>query len=273
MHTLKIIMPTLLLLFTSREIMAQAEQIKHFYACYMEAVETCDKEKETKLLQDFLTPEMQEKKGRLMLVTNSDPLLRAQDASEYGRRSLSCRHLDGSWYEVSYRWNDNDTIGINIPLRIKTDPKGKTRICYITPYWGGSSYGDGLFNIAEQTVKDNKDAKTFVETFFNIYAYAYAKMSSTLEQDLCMLRQTYCTASLQEKYATLKQQYMADGNPMDPLIGCADFDVFWYNSLRVNPLGNNYFEVTYNTGANGWYIHVKVMVSEQNGKYRISDLE
>lgn len=270
-------MPILLLLLSPRELlaqtMAQAEQIKEFYARYMEAIEAWNPEKEIKLLQDFLTPEMQEKKGRLVQVTGSDPLLRAQDVSEYGRQSLACRHLEGSWYEVSYRWSENDTVGINIPLRIKTDSKGKMRICYITPYWGGGSYGDSLFDIAEQAVKDDKDAETFVETFFKTYAYTYVKMPPTLEQDLGLLRQIYCTATMQGKYITLSQQYMDDASPMDPLIGCADFDAFWYNSLSVKPLENNCFEVSYNTGANGWCIQVKVMVSEQNGKYRISDLE
>lgn len=277
MGVLKIIMPILLLLLSSRELlaqtMAQEEQIKEFYACYMEAVETYNPKKEIDLLHDFLTLDMQEKKGRLVLVTGSDPLLRAQDVSEYCRQSLACRHLEDLWYEVSYRRDKSDTIGIKIPIRITTDAKGKTRICYVTPYWGGSCYGDSLFDIAEQAVEDGKDAETFVVTFFKTYAYTYVKMSSTLEHELGLLRQTYCTSTMQKKYIALSQQYMDDGGPVDPLIGCADFDAFWYSSLRVKPLGKNCFEVSYNVDANGWSIHVKVMVSKQNGKYRISDLE
>lgn len=277
MLTRRIIIPLLLTFLSLCEMQAQtrsqAEQIKDFYACYMKAIETCNQKEENKLLQDFLTPEMQEKKGRLVQVTGSDPLLRAQDVSDYGRQSLACRHLDGSWYEVSYRWDESDTVGIKIPVRIKTDAKGKTRICYVTPYWGGSSYGDSLLDIAEQTVDDGKDAETFVATFFKTYAYNYVKMQPTLEQELGLLRQTYCTADMQGKYNALSQQYMDDASPVDPLIGCADFDAFWYSSLRVKPLGKNWFELSYNADANGWSIHVKVMVSEQNGKYRISDLE
>lgn len=277
MFARRIIIPLLLTFLSLCEMQAQtrsqAEQIKDFYACYMKAIETCNQKEENKLLQDFLTPEMQEKKGRLVQVTGSDPLLRAQDVSDYGRQSLACRHLDGSWYEVSYRWDESDTVGIKIPVRIKTDAKGKTRICYVTPYWGGSSYGDSLLDIAEQTVDDGKDAETFVATFFKTYAYNYVKMQPTLEQELGLLRQTYCTADMLGKYNALSQQYMDDASPVDPLIGCADFDAFWYSSLRVKPLGKNWFEVSYNADANGWSIHVKVMVSEQNGKYRISDLE
>lgn len=277
MCALRIIIPLLLTFLSLSEMQAQtktqAGQIKEFYACYMKAVETCNQKEETELLQDFLTPEMQEKKGRLVLVTDSDPLLRAQDVSEYGRQSLACRHLEGSWYEVSYRWDESDTVGIKIPVRVKTDAEGKTRICYVTPYWGGSCYGDSLLDIAEQAVEDGKDAETFVVTFFKTYAYTYVKMSPTLEQELGLLRQTYCTADMQGKYNALSQQYMDDGGPMDPLIGCADFDAFWYSSLRVKPLGKNWFELSYNADANGWSIHVKVMVSEQNGHCRISDLK
>ena len=273
----RIIIPLLLTFLSLCEMQAQtrsqAEQIKDFYACYMKAIETCNQKEENKLLQDFLTPEMQEKKGRLVQVTGSDPLLRAQDVSDYGRQSLACRHLDGSWYEVSYRWDESDTVGIKIPVRIKTDAKGKTRICYVTPYWGGSSYGDSLLDIAEQTVDDGKDAETFVATFFKTYAYNYVKMQPTLEQELGLLRQTYCTADMQGKYNALSQQYMDDASPVDPLIGCADFDAFWYSSLRVKPLGKNWFELSYNADANGWSIHVKVMVSEQNGHCRISDIK
>ena len=273
----RIIIPLLLTFLSLCEMqaqtMSQAEQIKDFYACYMKAIETCNQKEENKLLQDFLTPEMQEKKGRLVQVTGSDPLLRAQDVSEYGRQSLACRHLEGSWYEVSYRWDESDTIGIKIPVRVQTDAKGKTRICYVTPYWGGSSYGDSLLDIAEQTVDDGKDAETFVATFFKTYAYNYVKMQPTLEQELGLLRQTYCTTDMQGKYNALSQQDMDDASPVDPLIGCADFDAFWYSSLRVKPLGKNWFELSYNADANGWSIHVKVMVSEQNGKCRISDLK
>lgn len=160
-----------------------------------------------------------------------------------------------------------------LPVRVKTDAEGKTRICYVTPYWGGSCYGDSLLDIAEQAVEDGKDAETFVVTFFKTYAYTYVKMPPTLEQELGLLRQTYCTADMQGKYNTLSQQYMDDGGPMDPLIGCADFDAFWYSSLRVKPLGKNWFELSYNADANGWNVRVKVMVSEQNGHCRISDLK
>ena len=72
MCALRIIIPLLLTFLSLSEMQAQtktqAGQIKEFYACYMKAVETCNQKEETELLQDFLTPEMQEKKGRLVQV-------------------------------------------------------------------------------------------------------------------------------------------------------------------------------------------------------------
>lgn len=265
-----------LLLFageTRAQSSTEAEQIKNFYTQYMKTVETGSYEQECELKRDFLTPEMQKKLERLAFATGMDPLLRAQDVSDYGRQSLRCRHLKGGWYEVSYQWAENDTTGIHIPIRIKTDAKGKVRITYVTPYWGGDGYGDHLFDIPATKIKDKADGIAFTETFFKAYAYPYVKMSPTLEQDLKQLRQTYCTPAMLKKYTEILQQSLEVEGVIDPLIGCADFDAFFYNSLKVTPLENNHFKVSYNTGVQNWNIQIKVTVTKQNGKYRISDLE
>ena len=90
---------TLSFLLSAGETWAQqateAEQIKSFYIHYMEAIESGQRQQESELLQSVLTPEMREKKGRLIYVTGADPLLRAQDVSDYGKQSLRCKHLDG----------------------------------------------------------------------------------------------------------------------------------------------------------------------------------
>lgn len=62
----------------------------------MEAVGVGDRKIENGLVKDYLTPEMQKKLYRLITVTGSDPLLRAQDVSDYGIQSLTCRHLEGN---------------------------------------------------------------------------------------------------------------------------------------------------------------------------------
>lgn len=263
-----------MLLFTGMALaqsVSDCERIKDFYVRYMEAIEVGDDELNMRLVQMFLTPEMQAKMGRLVDATGADPLLRAQDVSAYGRQSLRCKHLEGDWYMVSYWWSKADSVGKCIPIRIVKDGKGQLRIGYVTPYWARENYGDTIFYVPETDVKDDADAYTFIETFFKAYVHPYVKMTPSLEQDLARLRNTYCTPDMQKKYVTMSQMFLEDASPMDPLVGCADFDAFWYSSLKVAPIGRKFFKVEYDTGDG--IIRVKVAVTRQNEKYRICDLE
>lgn len=253
---------------------ARAEQIRLFYDRYMVYFEEWNNNKLFDLQSKFLTPEMLEKKGRLANATDSDPILRAQDVSEYGRQSLTCRHLEGDWYEVTYRWDAQDTTAIHIPVRVEEDEKGQVRINYITPEWGGRRYGNHLFDIPTPKVADRKDARTFVETFFKAYTYPYVKMSHTLEQDLEQLRKRYCTSSfLTGKYAAIKQEYMKDYEDIDPLVDCADFDAFWYPSIKIDSIDSHTFRFGYDTCVKGWHQDIKVVVTRESGRFLISDIE
>ncbi len=247
------------------------EQIKQIYVRYMKAMEDGDDEMREALVQQFLTKEMQAKMGRLVNATGVNPLLRTQDVSTFGRQSLRCRHLEDDWYMVSYLWDEMDSVGIHIPLKIVKDANGQPRIGYVTPEYVGEGYGNQIFDISAVDVKDDKDAYTFVETFFKAYVYPYVKMVPSLEQDLVRLRQTFFAADMQMKYATMQQLFLEDASPIDPLIGCADFDAFWYSSLKVESIGSNLFTVRYNTGDG--IISVKLVVTRMNGKYRICDLK
>lgn len=230
------------------------------------------------LLRSFLTPEMQEKRGRLIDATGADPILRAQDVPEHGRQTLTCRHLEGDWFEVAYRsfsWGVQDTVTIRIAMRTEEDEKGRVRINYIVPEWGGSRYGDYLFDIQSQRVIDRLDARIFVETFFKAYVYPYATMPPSLEQDLEQLRKRYCTPSfLRGKYAAIKQEYLEDGESIDPLINCADFDAFWHPSIRVDSIDSLTFRIGYDTdGTKGWHKDIKMMVTREKGRFLLSDIE
>ena len=251
--------------------LSDIKQIKHFYVRYMKAMEEGDDKMREALVQQFLTKEMQAKMRRLIDATGTNPLLRAQDVSAFGKQSLQCKHLEDDWYMVSYRWSEMDSIGIHIPLKIVKDANGQPRIGYVTPEYTREGYGNQIFDISAVDVKDDKDAYTFVETFFKAYVYPYVKMVPSLEQDLVRLRQTYFTADMQIKYTTMSQLFLEDASPIDPLIGCADFDAFWYSSLNVESIGSNLFTVRYNTGDG--IISVKLAATRMNGKYRICDLK
>lgn len=256
----------------------KAEQIKFFYDRYMECIETGNSNKERDLLNRFLTLEMQKKRVRLVEVTGADPILRAQDVPEHGRQTLACRHLEGNWFEVAFRsfsWGVQDTVTIRIPMRTEEDEKGRVRINYIVPEWGGSRYGDYLFDIHFQRVTDQLDARIFVETFFKAYVYPYATMSPSLEQDLEQLRKRYCTPSfLRGKYAAIKQEYLEDGESIDPLINCADFDAFWYPSISIDSIDSLTFRIGYDTDSTkGWHKDIKMMVTMEKGRFLLSDIE
>ena len=274
MYLAVLLLFSLFALRTQAQHAARAEQIRLFYDRYMVYFEEWNNNKLFDLQSKFLTPEMLEKKGRLVTVTDSDPILRAQDVSEYGRQSLTCQHLEGDWYEVAYRWDAQDTTAIHIPVRVEEDEKGQVRINYITPEWGGRRYGNHLFEIPAQKVADRKDARTFVETFFKAYTYPYVKMSHTLQQDLEQLRKRYCTSSfLTGKYAAIKQEYMKDYEDIDPLVDCADFDAFWYPSIKIDSIDSHTFRFGYDTCVKGWHQNIKVVVTRENGRFLISDIE
>lgn len=233
----------------------------------MEAINTNDRETEEKFLKNMFTPEMKGKRARLVCATDANPMIRAQDVTEYGIRSVRCRHLSGSWYEVSYRSRPQDSITY-IPLRIMTDSLGNIRISYVTPEWGDRKYGDHWFDIPEEKVVDNQDGKTFVETFYKSYAHTYIKMGSDLEQSLKHLRETYCTPVMQEKYIHSKKEVELEDPLFDPVIGNDDFDVFWYNSLQIYPSETKgCFTVSYG------YTKIRVALQCQDGKYKIADVE
>ena len=274
MYLAVLLLFSLFALRTQAQHAARAEQIRLFYDRYMVYFEEWNNNKLFDLQSKFLTPEMLEKKGRLANATDSDPILRAQDVSEYGRQSLTCRHLEGDWYEVAYRWDAQDTTAIHIPVRVEEDEKGQVRINYITPEWGGSRYGNHLFDIPTPKVADRKDARTFVETFFKAYTYPYVKMSHTLQQDLEQLRKRYCTSSfLTGKYAAIKQEYMKDYEDIDPLVDCADFDAFWYPSIKIDSIDSHTFRFGYDTCVKGWHQDIKVVVTRENDRFLISDIE
>lgn len=274
MYLAVLLLFSLFALRTQAQHAATAEQIRLFYDRYMVYFEEWNNNKLFDLQSKFLTPEMQKKRVRLANATDSDPILRAQDVSEYGRQSLTCRHLEGDWYEVAYRWDAQDTTAIHIPVRVEEDEKGQVRINYITPEWGGRRYGNHLFDIPAQKVADRKDARTFVETFFKAYTYPYVKMSHSLEQDLEQLRKRHCTSSfLTGKYAAIKQEYMKDYEDIDPLVDCADFDAFWYPSIKIDSIDSHTFRFGYDTCVKGWHQDIKVVVTRESGRFLISDIE
>lgn len=251
----------------SSDVTLIEKYLQKSYQEYMEAINTDDRKTEEKFIKNLLTPEMNEKRARLTCVTDANPMIRAQDVTEYGIQSVRCRHLSGNWYEMSYRSYPQDAA-IYIPLLITTDSPEKIRISYVTPEWGDRQYGDHWFDIPKEKIIDDQDGKTFVETFYKSYAHTYIKMKQDLEQGLKHLRETYCTPVMQENYIRSRKEVELEDPLFDPVIGNDDFDVFWYNSLQVHPTENKEcFTVNYG------YTKILVTLQFQNGRYKIADVK
>lgn len=261
----------LLLLFTTGVTEAQhptnktESQLKRFYIAYMTALDEMDRAGIETLLQDHLTPEMQEKRARLICTTNSDPLIRAQDVSEEGIHSVRCRPLSGNWFEVSYILSSQDTV--RIPVRVASCSSDTVRISYVTPYWGGNDYGDSLFDIPKQEVVNDRSGLLFVETFFRSYAYPYVTMSLSIYDELEQIRRSHCTSSMLRKYAETKEEVKWEEPCFDPIIGDSDFDAFWYNTLRIDTMSENTFKVSFAKNK------LRVEITNDAGMYRIADVK
>lgn len=242
-----------------------ANKIKAFYVCYLEAFCNDKDDDEALSLKDFITPEMLEKRARLICATDADPLTRSQDVSGNAAQTVTCHHLDGDWYEVSFRLGEGDTLTY-IPLKVSADSLGIVRISYVTSEWGGRAYGDSLFNLPQVMVVDDKDAATFVETFYRRYTYLYCQMPHSLDRDLAKMVKGYCISALTKKIVRKKKELQDMESCYDPIIGYGDFDVSFYASLKVEPVCKDVFSVSYA------HVKLKVKVVRKKGRYKIADV-
>ena len=214
---------------------------------------------------------MRKKWRRIAGVTDCDPFIRAQDTSDDMRQSLACRQVDGPWFEVSYRW-DEEADPTVIPLRL-FDVDGKLKIAYVTPEWGGEERGYGLFEVSRFEV-DDTDAERFVCSFYERYTSEYAAMADTMEQALSRLRQAYCQPRLVARFDSLRQFNLEDAGcgTYDALVGNFDFDVFWRPSLTVGRLDDGRFRVSYQCGDDDEQAVIATL-DEVGGHYRLADVE
>lgn len=226
--------------------------------------------RDTLLPAQLFTPEMREKLGRLASVTDADAMLRAQDYSDYGVGSVSCSHLEGDWYQVSYIWEEGGMPTV-IPVRVAKTGDGY-RFTYVTPEWG-EWRGDGLFDIKPCGKVTQKDALEFVRSFYCNYTCLYAMMVPDLEQKLQEMRRKYCTETMMHSIVTTIEEMKGDigGDGYDPVIMSCDFDIYWFDSLEVDELGADSFVVSYRCSKDYWK-RFKVTVVRESGRWMINEV-
>lgn len=225
---------------------------------------------DTVLPKQLFTPEMWQKLGRLNSVIDADAMLRAQDISDYGVESVTCNHLEGDWFQVSYFWNEGD-LPVVIPVKIK-EVDGDYKFCYITPYWGAWR-GDSLFDVKPCGNVNQNNALDFVRSFYCNYTYLYAVMTPDLEHKLRDLQLKYCTSEMNHKIVETIDEMKGDigGDCYDPVIMSCDFDIYWFDSLEVDTLSQDDYIVSYQF-SNDYLVKLKVHVVQQSGKWMIDDV-
>lgn len=224
--------------------------------------------------KNYLTPAMLAKAYRASNVVDANVMTRSQDVTSYAARSVSCRHLDGDWYAVSWRFSPSDSL-TDIPVRV-VGTEGNYHISYVTPFWGGTKYGDSLFEVSRQPVDQESTAEHFVRSFYDRYLSAYVLMPDTLEQELSHLRSAYCSNSVLRAFdKKRKSMLQEDGTPSyDLLVGESDFDAFWKDSFKIRPVDDRNFEVSYAIFQDGRAPEVRfhVQVGKSDGKYLIEKI-
>ncbi len=236
-------------------------ELKSFYkACMTDGID------KNTLYGKYLTKSMQDKMHRLTQVTNSDILLRAQDFSDYGRESVSVKHLDWHWYEVTYQFSPT-TKPERIPVRID-DALEDVRILYVVPEWGDTAYGDSLL-ITDNVRIEDEDADTFIRTFYRKYTNLYIEMPETLQEDLQVLRQRYCTDNFLQFYNSIKTELQIEysQDTYDAVIDNYDFDAFWRSSLKIENIAPLRYKVTY-APDNAFIVTLK----HADGTYKIDSI-
>jgi hypothetical protein len=245
--------------------------IKDFYMAY--TANTISKiSSNDSLVRTFLAKSLIEKVDRMRAATGSDPIIRAQDFREDVIETLRVKHLDKSWYMVSYDWTVDEKVNhTDIPLRVmKTD--GGYKIDYITPEWNGALYGDSL--LCDYPKRQKVDASTplsLLKTFYITYTTTYCSMPESLNLQLTALRKEYLTSNALAQLEEAANEYKQDGYMnYDLLVDYFDFDRLWISSIQFTQLTKDTYRMCYTKGETLCTIILKII--KQGKEYRIDGI-
>lgn len=246
------------------------ERIRAFYAAYLTDF-LQDGSRREALCREFLTPELVARMERVGKATGADPVIRAQDTTLDAVRTLTVTVLPGDWYMVSYQTREGG-MSVDIPLKArKVD--GACMIVYITPAWHGTRYGDELLACPDPAASiDTGSALSFLRSFYDAYLAAYCAMPRDLDDRLAALRQEWLTPHARERFDAAEAENRLDGTPgYDALVAGFDFDCLWLPELRITPLRDNSYRVTYRAGET---IHrIGITVTREKDNYYIDDIQ
>lgn len=246
------------------------ERIREFYAAYLTDF-LQDGSRREALCREFLTPELIARMERVGKATGGDPVIRAQDTAPDAVRTLSITELSGDWYMVAYRTREGGTP-VEIPLKAR-EVDGACKIVYITPAWHGTRYGDELLRCPDTAAPiETGSTLSFLRSFYDAYLTAYCAMPRDLDARLAALREEWLTPHARERFRRAEAENRLDGAPgYDALVAGFDFDCLWLPELRITPLRDNCYRVTYRVGET---IHrIGITVTRENDNYHIDDIQ
>lgn len=233
-----------------------------------------DNSKNRALCERCLTDGLLTKVQRMVNISGVDPIIRSQDINSDAIRTLNVKNIIDNWYMVSYLWNEKDsTTIIKIPLKVeKVDEKCK--IAYITPVQNGDQYGDELLSNCENMKAckiDETSGKSFIESFYKVYIASYCTMYKDVNAKLSTLRLSNLSHTALEQFGKAELENQKDGfNGYDLLINNFDFDCMWCKSFKINQLGDNVFQITYQPGSKTYKIIITI--KKQNNRYLIDKI-
>lgn len=250
------------------------DEIRTFYTSYMMNLLNDDSNNRT-LCKMYLTDGLIAKVQRMGNTNGVDPIIRSQDVNDDAVRTLNVGKITDNWYMVSYLWNEKDsTTVIKIPLKVE-NVDGKCKIAYITPAQNGVQYGDELLSYCENMKSckiDETSGKSFIESFYKIYAASYCTMCKDVNAKLSTLRLSNLSHTALKQFEKAELENQKDGfNGYDLLINNFDFDCTWCISLKFTQLGNDDFQITYQAGSKTYKIFVTIQ-KQNNNRYLIDKI-
>ncbi len=250
---------------TKEQIESGANVIKDYYALLFDENAKWD----SLTYIPYMTKNMHSRELRISCM-HCNPFLRTMDYADIDPASIEVKHLEDKWYIASYKWNGLEKQ-VNIPIRVTSEYRKRAYIDYVTPVWGGESYGDSILKVEQPHIKMTSK-KEFVTSFFKRYAWLFINMSDTWEYQQRALRKLFLTENMQKEHDDTRKNVAGSIDEyFDPIIGEGYFDTFFYRNISVKQLSDNEFSVVY--GCDFIERELKYTVSGEDGNYKITKIE
>ena len=142
--------------------------LNSFYTQYIKNMIEDKDNANVALMKQYFSPEAIEQAEDMIVKSDADGILRAQDVNKYMLESLQIVPLGNEWFMVSYQWNEKSDSKVQIPVKMSNET-GKFLVKYIVPDNKGTEYGDQLLSEkAEEGIAIPVDVKELKKAFSDL---------------------------------------------------------------------------------------------------------